>query len=83
MYIFSIKNYFLAPVPTKYYKHGIMNHRDTTIVMFFLMGALILALIVLISLCGILFVRVRKETNRNMNKFNDNNQKQTKFKNTE
>ena len=59
-----------------------MNHRDTTIVMFFLMGGLILAVIVLIILCGVLFIRVRKETNRNVNKLS-NNEKQTKFKNIE
>ena len=59
-----------------------MNHRDTTIVMFFLLGGLILSLIVLIILCGILFIRVRKETNQNINK-NISNQKQAKFKNIE
>lgn len=59
-----------------------MNHRDTTIVMFFLMGGLILSLIVLIILCGVLFIRVRKETNQNVNKLS-NNEKQTKFKNIE
>jgi cell division protein FtsL len=59
-----------------------MNHRDTTIVMFFLMGGLILALIVLIILCGVLFIRVRNETNRNVNK-NSSNSKQAKFKNIE
>jgi cell division protein FtsL len=59
-----------------------MNHRDTTIVMFFLMGGLILALVVLIILCGVLFIRVRNETNRNVNK-NSSNSKQAKFKNIE
>lgn len=52
----------LAPIPTKYYKHAIMNHRDTTIVMFFLLAGLILSLIVLIILCAVLFIRVKKET---------------------
>jgi heme/copper-type cytochrome/quinol oxidase subunit 2 len=55
----------LAPIPTKYYKHALMNHRDTTIVMFFLMGGLILAAIVLIILCAVLFVRVRNDTHEN------------------
>jgi hypothetical protein len=32
--------------------------------MFFLLAGLILALIVVVGLCGILFVRVRKETPR-------------------
>jgi cell division protein FtsL len=59
-----------------------MNHRDTTIVMFFLMGGLILALIVLIILCGVLFIRVRKETNQHVKKTNSN-QKQSKFKTIE
>lgn len=59
-----------------------MNHRDTTIVMFFLMGGLILALIVLIILCGVIFIRVRNETHQNLNK-NASNQKPTKFKNIE
>jgi cell division protein FtsL len=59
-----------------------MNHRDTTIVMFFLMGGLILALIVLIILCGVLFIRIRNETNQNVNKMSSN-QKQSKFKNIE
>jgi cell division protein FtsL len=59
-----------------------MNHRDTTIVMFFLMGGLILALIVLIILCGVLFIRVRKETNQNVKKLSSN-QKLSKFKNIE
>ncbi|CAF1043161.1 unnamed protein product [Rotaria sp. Silwood1] len=72
----------LTPIPTKYYKHAIMNHRDTTILMFFFMGGLILALIVLIILCGVLFIRVRNETKRNINK-NNSNRKQTKFENTE
>ena len=44
-----------------------MNHRDTTILMFFLMGGLVVALIVLIILCSVLFIRVRNETNRNVN----------------
>jgi hypothetical protein len=74
--------YLLVPVPTKYYKHALMNHRDTTIVMFFLMGGLILALIVLIILCGVLFIRIRNETNQNVNKMSSN-QKQSKFKNIE
>ena len=52
-----------------------MNHRDTTILMFFLMGGLILACIVLIILCGVLFIRVRKETKQHLNK---TNQKQMK-----
>jgi cell division protein FtsL len=59
-----------------------MNHRDTTIVMFFLLGGLILALIVLIILCGVLFIRVRKETNQHVKKPNSN-QKQSKFKTIE
>jgi len=59
-----------------------MNHRDTTIVMFFLIGGLILALIVLIILCGVLFIRVRNETNQNTNK-NSIHQKQIKFKTIE
>jgi len=80
--VFYFWFYLLAPVPTKYYKHALMNHRDTTIVMFFLMGGLILALIVLIILCGVLFIRVRNETNRNVNKMSSN-QKQSKFKNIE
>lgn len=57
----------LAPIPTKYYKHALMNHRDTTIAMFFLIAGLILALIVLIILCGVLFIRVRRETPRRVN----------------
>jgi flagellar biogenesis protein FliO len=52
-----------------------MNHRDTTIVMFFLIGGLILALIVLILLCGVLFIRVRSDTNHS------SDQKQGKFRN--
>jgi len=59
-----------------------MNHRDTTIVMFFLIGGLILSLIVLIILCGVLFIRVRNETNQNMNK-SSIHQKQIKFKTIE
>ncbi len=46
------------------------------------MGGLILACIVLIILCGVLFIRVRKETNQNGNK-NISNPKQAKFKNLE
>lgn len=72
----------LAPIPTKYYKHAIMNHRDTTIVMFFLMGGLILALIILIILCGILFIRVRNETHQHVNK-SKSNLKQSKLENME
>lgn len=39
-----------------------MNHRDTTIVMFFLLGGLILALLVLALLCCTVFVRARRES---------------------
>lgn len=81
-YFFCLSIMCLAPIPTKYYKHAIMNHRDTTIVMFFLMGGLILALIVLIVLCGILFVRVRKETHEHVKK-SKSNIKQSKLENME
>jgi len=59
-----LSHFVLAPIPTKYYKHAILNHRDTTILMYFFLGGLILCLIVLIIFCGILFVRVRKETHQ-------------------
>ena len=60
-----------------------MNHRDTTIVMFFLMGGLILAVIVLIILCVVLFTRVRSDSNRYANKSSTSNQKLSKLKNLE
>ncbi|CAM4880014.1 unnamed protein product [Rotaria socialis] len=72
----------ITPVPTKYYKHAVLNHRDTTILMLFFMSAFILAIIVLIILCGVLFVRVRHETNESVNKTNSN-RRQTKFENKE
>ncbi|CAM4886130.1 unnamed protein product [Rotaria socialis] len=72
----------ITPVPTKYYKHAVLNHRDTTILMLFFMSAFILAIIVLIILCGVLFVRVRHETNESVNK-TYSNRRQTKFENKE
>ncbi|CAF3379278.1 unnamed protein product [Rotaria socialis] len=72
----------ITPVPTKYYKHAVLNHRDTTILMLFFICAFILAIIVLIILCGVLFVRVRHETNESVNKTNSN-RRQTKFENKE
>ncbi|CAF1409421.1 unnamed protein product, partial [Didymodactylos carnosus] len=51
----------ITPIPTPYFKGAIMNHKDTTIVMWILVAGLCLFSIVLISLCCILFTRIRKE----------------------
>lgn len=57
-----------------------MNHRDTTILMFFLLGGLILTIIIIFILCGVLFLRIRNETTRNVHRSNSN-RKQSKLAN--